>query len=322
MKDFLLSYDTVCLRPRHSSLETRNDADTSFDFCGWNFKLPVVPANMKDVIDRNTAHYLSENNFFYIYHRFGDEDTTETFVRNANEQKWKLVSISVGVNEEAFNQLRNIKNDKQRVDFITIDIAHGDHEKVKPIVSFVRKTFPNAKLIAGNVATGDGALYLASLGVDAIKVGIGGGSICTTRYMTGFHLPTLQSVHEAHAALKKSGQNIPLIADSGAKHYGDVAKAIVFGASMVMSGSWFASCIDSPAKIIDGKKLYRGSTSYEAKRERNHIEGRTLELKQGVTYADRMEEIKQALQSSISYAGGRDLSIFNVVEWERIFNFL
>ena len=87
---------------------------------------------------------------------------------------------------------------------------------------------------------------------------------------------------------------------------------------MVMSGGWFASCIDSPAKIIGGKKVYRGSTSYEVKGERRHVEGRTLELEEGLTYEQRLLEIKQALQSSISYAGGEDLTAFNFVEWERI----
>lgn len=164
-------------------------------------------------------------------------------------------------------------------------------------------------------------MFLIGLGVDAIKVGIGGGSICTTRYMTGFHIPTLQSVWDANSAMMDGGFDIPIIADGGAKHYGDVAKALAFGASMVMSGGWFASCIDSPAKIVDSKKIYRGSTSYELKGHKRHIEGRQLELDGGTTYEQRLTEIKDAITSSISYAGGYDLSAFEDVKVGRILPF-
>ena len=321
MREFLLSYDTVTLYPRYSNLHSRDDGDPTADLCGWKFKLPVVPANMKDVISVNNAEWLSRNGYFYIYHRFGEgEESTLDFVRTANHLKWPLISISIGAHDHVF--LEKISDEKQRVDFITIDVAHAHHENVREIIRSVRRDFPNNKLIVGNVATADGADYLCRFGVDAIKVGIGGGSICTTRYMTGFHIPTLQSVAFAKTAMWQGGwNNIPIIADGGAKHYGDIAKALRFGATMVMSGGWFASCIDSPAQIVDGKKVYRGSTSYELKRNRRHVEGRQLELDGGTTYEQRLLEIKDAIQSSISYAGGKDLSAFKDVDWGRILPF-
>lgn len=325
MRDFLLSYDTVTLYPKHSILPSRSKADTSLMFCGRKFNLPVVPANMADVIDINNAKYLSENGYFYIFHRFGSFEKSYNpayeFTSVANKENWKLISISIGVNSETLVLLDDIRNDDLRVDFITIDVAHAHHENVKDIIPFIRNRFPTTKLIVGNIATEDGVAYLCELGVDAIKVGIGGGSICTTRYMTGFHIPTLQSVSYANEVMNKRGWNVPIIADGGAKHYGDVAKALTFGASMVMSGGWFASCIDSPAKIVNGKKVYRGSTSYELKGQRRHIEGRQLELEEGTTFEQRLTEIKESIQSSISYAGGSDLSSFNTVKWGRILPF-
>ena len=320
MKDFLLSYDTVTLRPKFSKLSSRSKADTSLMFCGRRFNLPVVPANMADVISVRNAKWLSENGYFYIYHRFGDEngpDSTIQLVKDANVERWKLISISTGVDPK-MEDLTYIKAMDLRVDFITIDVAHAHHENVKPIIEKIKNNFPETKLIAGNVATGEGAKYLVDLGVDAIKVGIGGGSICTTRFMTGFHLPTLHSVCEVVETLVQLGVEIPVIADGGAKHYGDISKALTFGASMVMSGRWFASCIDSPARIIDGKKFYRGSTSYESKGMRKHIEGKTLELQEGFTYAERLLEIKDSLQSSISLGGGENLSAFDSVDWQRV----
>lgn len=323
MKEFLLSYDTVTLCPNYSSLTSRSDADTSLIFCGYNFKLPVVPANMNDVISISLAKYLSENGYFYIYHRFfkGHENTVR-LVSEANHDNWKLISISIGVSNNEYDTLTALLSYRYRVDFITIDVAHADHDNVKSMVEFIHEHFPKTKLIVGNVATAGGASRLFKLGVDAIKVGIGGGSICTTRYKTGFHIPTLQSVHDAYQTILDLNYNIPIIADGGAKYYGDIAKALTFGATMIMNGRWFASCKDSPAESVSGSKLYRGSTSNELRGDNRHIEGQQVMLEDsGVTYEERLKEITQSLQSSISYAGGTDLSSFDSVGYGRILPF-
>jgi GMP reductase len=328
MSDFLLSYDTVTLCPKHSNLPSRSKGDTSVNLCGHKFNLPVIPSNMEDIISVDNARWLSENGFFYVYHRFGQENethpqlTTVSFVQRAVRENWKLISISVGVNEKDIKMLsEDLFGYAYDINFITIDVAHADHENVKPVIKLIKEKYPETTLIVGNVATKDGAMYLALLGVDCIKVGIGGGSICTTRYMTGFHVPTLQSIFDINDIFQHENIHIPLIADGGAKHYGDVAKALTFGAMMIMSGGWFASCIDSPAKIINGKKVYRGSTSFELKGHKKNVEGRQLELVEGTTYEQRLTEIKDSIQSSISYAGGTDISAFKSVEWGRILPF-
>jgi len=310
MQDSLFSYDDICLRPRYSELETRADGDTSLVFLGHKFQLPVVPANMQDVISWDLAHGLSLNDYFYIMHRFNGANTIGEKAPGYVHELCKFTSISVGVKEgdkEFINQLDYVPN------FVTVDVAHGHHKLVSEMVKFIRNTF-RSNIIAGNVATADGYRFLCDLGVDAVKVGIGGGSICSTRYKTGFHIPTAYSVYEC----AQLDLGIPIIADGGATHFGDVAKALTLGATMVMSGRWFAECIDSPAKIHNGKKIYRGSTSFESKGHNNHVEGHTLEITEGSTYADRLTEIQQALRSSISYAGGTDLSAFDRVQWKRL----
>ena len=315
MRDFLFTYDDICLRPKHSELKSRAIADTSVEFLGHKFKLPIHPANMQDVISIPIAEQLSSENYFYIYHRFGNYEAIppiHSFIGNANDNNWKLISSSIGVGSKSLSILDDIRNDDYRVDMWTVDVAHADHDNVKPIISFLKNNFPTSKIIAGNVATAAGYKFLCDLGVDAVKVGIGGGSICSTRYKTGFHVPTAYSVWDCAT---NGERDVPIIADGGATHFGDVAKALVLGADMVMSGRWFAECIDSPARIKDGKKIYRGSTSFESKGHKNHIEGHTLAINEGCTYTERLQEIKQALQSSISYAGGKDLSCFNTVEW-------
>ncbi len=312
MREYLFSYDDICLKPRYSALESRADGDTSTTFLGHRFNLPVVPANMLDVISVENARTLAKDGFFYIMHRFGDATMQAV---NSDLDK-TLLSISVGVHDR----------DKKLLDdllltpaFITVDVAHAHHQNVQSMLGHLHKTFSGCggyderpKFIVGNVATADGYKYLCDLGADAVKVGIGGGSICTTRFKTGFHIPTAYSVWECR---QDARYEVPIIADGGAKHFGDVAKALVLGADLVMSGRWFAECIDSPARIEHGKKIYRGSTSYEVKGHNNHVEGQTLEIDRACTFQERLTEIKQALQSSISYAGGKDLSAFNCVDW-------
>ena len=309
MQEFLFSYDDICLQPRHSILKSRDEADTTADFLGVKYNLPVIPANMEDVISLDNAMYLAENYYFYIMHRFGD--ATQKAVDSALE-KYNL-SISIGVKDEDKKFIHDLVLTPSH---ITVDVAHADHQNVADMLGFLYAAFdPNdrPKFIVGNVATTDGFKFLADHGADAVKVGIGGGSICTTRYKTGFHIPTAYSIWKCRQEEKYQG--VPIIADGGLKHFGDVAKALVLGADMVMSGRWFAECIDSPARIEYGKKIYRGSTSYEAKGHNNHIEGQTIEIERACTYQERLLEIKQALQSSVSYGGGKDLNCFSSVKW-------
>jgi GMP reductase len=315
-----LYYKDVALIPRHSSLKSRSDANTSVDFLGHRFKLPVVPANMKDVINEDIAKELTKSGYFYIMHRwfYGTSDTEinirniKVFIKEMNQKKL-LTSISVGVNKDWEGLIDWVKYEGWNIDFITVDVAHADHENVKSIISKIKSVLPQTKLIVGNVATAEGCEYLAKLGVDAIKCGIGGGRICTTKNKTGFTVPMFSCILQCSPVCQK--YNIPMIADGGVEEFGDIAKALVAGADMVMAGGIFAECIDSPAQIVDGKKQYRGSTSYEMKGEHKHIEGKKLEITHTVKYYERLEEINQALQSSISYAGGFDLSAFNLVEF-------
>lgn len=303
-----LSYQEILLEARYSELLSRDLADTSVNFCGRRFKLPIIPANMEDVIDPQTAFFLSEHDYFYIMHRFNID--VPKFVEQANNEDWRLISISTGVNEDSLEDLYLMRNLDYRIDFITIDVAHGHHIKVKERLVWLKKNFPNAKLIAGNVMTNEAVKDLAFWGADAVKVGIGQGSICTTRFQTGFSMPMFSCVQDC-----ASEHKIPIIADGGIQHIGDIAKSLVAGSTMVMSGKLFASCINSPAQIIDGQKQYRGSTSFAAKKHNKHIEGKTLTLEADITIQGRLQEIKEALQSSISYSGGSDLYAFKTVEW-------
>ena len=153
-------------------------------------------------------------------------------------------------------------------DVLVLDIAHGHADHCLDMVRILRERHPDAQIIAGNVATRDGARDLAEVGADAVKVGIGPGSICTTRIVTGFGVPQLTAVADAVAGIKESGRDIPVIADGGIRTSGDMVKALAAGASSVMIGSLFAGCEEAPGNPIirDGKKVkvVRGMASLGA----------------------------------------------------------
>ncbi|MES2780455.1 MAG: IMP dehydrogenase [Bacteroidota bacterium] len=178
-----------------------------------------------------------------------------------------LVGAAVGVTPETQDRIAALV--KAGVDVITIDTAHGHSAFVLKEIKRLRKMFPDLDIIAGNIATGEGAKALAAAGVDAVKVGVGPGSICTTRIIAGIGVPQLTAIYEAAKALKGTG--IPVIADGGIRYSGDVLKALAAGASTVMSGSLFAGTEESPGETIlyEGRKFksYRGMGSIEAMKE-------------------------------------------------------
>jgi len=335
----LLSYGDLCLVPNYTKCKSRTECDTSLNFLGFNFNLPVMPSNMKAVIDEDWARYLSENGYFYSMHRF-DIDI-QKFIEDCNRDNLKVISASFGVKSKDFGIIDNLRSSGARLDFATIDIAHGHCESMKQTLSYFKKNLPETNLIAGNVATPEAVRDLYSWGADAVKVGIGQGSPCTTKNKTGFTMPMFSCVQRCSkihyggdlfdTARKVNGLVsprsaegiIPIIADGGVRHNGDIAKAIVAGADFVMAGGIFASCVDSPATTVevDGilHKAYFGSASFENKRIKKNIEGKLKKLPQnGMLLKEKLSEITQDLQSSISYGGGTELRELSAVRFEVI----
>jgi IMP dehydrogenase len=174
------------------------------------------------------------------------------------------VAAAVGVTSETLKRIEALV--KAEVDAVVIDTAHGHSKGVIDMARLVKETFPSLELVVGNIATGEAARALLDAGVDAIKVGIGPGSICTTRIIAGVGVPQLTAIHDVAAALEGSG--VPIIADGGIRYTGDIVKAIAAGASTVMAGSLFAGVEESPGEtiIFEGRKYktYRGMGSIEA----------------------------------------------------------
>ncbi len=310
----VFDYEDVQLIPNKSIVKSRTECDTTIEFGGRRFNLPVVPANMQTVIDETLAIWLAENNFFYVMHRFDEEDRIP-FIQRMSE-KGLYSSISVGVKDTEYLFIETLAKEKLVPEYITIDIAHGHSDLVINMIHHIKKMLPETFLIAGNVGTPEAVRELENAGADATKVGIGPGKVCITKLKTGFGTGgwQLAALRICSKAARK-----PLIADGGVRDHGDIAKSIRFGASMVMMGSLFSGHDQSPGKMIekDGKKYkeYFGSASEYQKGEHKNVEGKKILVEHKGDIAETLLEMKQDLQSSISYAGGKDVESLRKVDY-------
>ncbi len=309
----IFDYDNILLLPRKCRVESRSECDASVEFGSRRFKLPVVPANMKTVLDESISEYLAANGYFYVMHRF---DLDNVAYAKRMREKGLFVSISSGVKAPDYEVIDRLAADGVGADYITIDIAHGHAESVRLMIEHIKKKLPQAFVIAGNVATPEAVIDLENWGADATKVGVGPGKVCITKLKTGFGTGGWQL-----SALKWCARvaTKPIIADGGIRHHGDIAKSVRFGATMVMIGSLFAGHEESPGQTVevDGKlyKEYYGSASDFNKGEYKHVEGkRILEPVKG-KLADTLREMREDVQSSISYAGGTQLTDLKKVNY-------
>ncbi len=301
----IFDYDNILLLPRKCRVQSRSECDTSVTLGQHSFRLPVVPANMKTVVNESICEWLAKNGYFYVMHRF-DLDNVQ-FVKEC-KGKNMFASISLGVKQADYDAVAQLLALGLVPDFITIDIAHGHSDNVHRMIAHLKEKMPSAFVIAGNVGTPEAIIDLETWGADATKVGIGPGKVCITKLKTGFGTGGWQL-----SALKWCARvaTKPIIADGGIREHGDIAKSIRFGASMVMIGSMLAGHEESPGQTVevDGKlyKEYYGSASDFNKGEYKHVEGkRILEPIKG-QLQDTMREMQEDLQSSISYAGGTKL---------------
>ena len=301
----IFDYDHILLLPRKCRVQSRSECDAGIDFGGRRFQLPVVPANMKTVVDEKLCIWLAEHGYFYVMHRFDFDNLA--FVRDM-KARGLYASISVGIKPADYADIDRLAAEGLTPEYITIDIAHGHSDQVRDMIGHIKTRLPGSFVIAGNVATPEAVIDLENWGADATKVGVGPGKVCITRLKTGFGTGGWQL-----SALKWCARvaTKPIVADGGIRHHGDIAKSVRFGATMVMIGSLFAGHEESPGRTVevDGElfKEYYGSASDFNKGEYRHVEGkRILEPIKG-KLADTLVEMEQDVQSSISYSGGKKL---------------
>jgi len=316
----MFDYEEMNLVPKKCIVNSRSECDTRVTLGNFTFNLPVVPANMECVINDEIAIRLAQNGYFYIHHRF-DVDVVE-FCKKMKSLDL-FTSISIGVNEDSYTLISELNKENLIPDFITIDIAHGHSIKMESMIKFIKTVFTDScpYIIAGNVSTAEAVLDLENWGANAIKVGIGPGSACTTYNATGFGSRGAQASIVEKCANVTLDENTVIIADGGISHPGDVAKSLALGASMVMIGGMFSGLSDSPGNVVQGSdgllyKEFWGSASAHQSNKKNRIEGtkKLIPLKTK-TVLEELKYLEECLQSSISYGGGKDVSCLKNVDY-------
>ena len=248
-----LTFDDVSLIPQHSSI-VPNETLTSVELSkNLKLKIPLIASAMDTVTESKMALAIGKIGGIGVIHRNLSTEKQIQEVKKVKKQNL-LVGAAIGVSDNDLNRAKKLI--EANVDLLVIDTAHGHTNKVFKIIKKIKKIIKRVPLCAGNIATGKAAKFLADSGVDIVKVGIGPGSICTTRLVAGVGVPQLSAVLEVKNALRN--RKTKIISDGGIKFSGDLAKAIGAGADAVMIGSLFSGTLESPGKIFKVKgKLYK-----------------------------------------------------------------
>jgi len=307
-----LSFDDVLLEPRYSDIESRKEISLTTKIGTSLINLPIMAAPMDTVVGVEMAIAVATVGGLPIFHRYNPPaEQIEMLVEAAREVGFSNLGAAIGVNGDYLDRASALYDNGARI--LCIDVAHGHHLKVKGALKELRWTFgEEVHIMAGNVATLEAFNALADWGADSIRVGIGGGSICSTRTQTGHGIPTFQSVLDC----SQSDRNAILIADGGIKNSGDMVKAYAAGADFVMIGSLLAGTDQAPTERIrvDGKiyKTYRGMASKQAQNEWrgkvSSIEGVSVMIPQKGDAKEVLEELRVGIRSGLSYSGARNIA--------------
>ena len=249
-----LTFDDVTLAPKYSEI-LPSEVNTSIKLTkDLKLKIPLLSSAMDTVTESSMAIAIAKAGGMGIIHRNLDIKKQIIEIRKVKKQKL-FVGAAVGAGVNEFKRAEEIL--KENIDMIVVDTAHGHTKKVSEIIKFIKKKKRNKiALCAGNIATPEAAKFLLKLGVDIIKVGIGPGSICTTRLVAGIGVPQLSAILSIRNEIKN--KNVKIISDGGIKYSGDLAKAFAAGADAVMIGSLFAGTDETPGKLIKkGGKLFK-----------------------------------------------------------------
>jgi GMP reductase len=309
-----LDFKDVLIRPKRSTLSSRKEVDLNrtykFKHSGWEWTgVPIVASNMDGVGTLAVAESLYEHRMFTCLVKNHDEDD---LFETVGKIGGNYFAVSTGTSEKDFVRLSRIINAYPEIHFICIDVANGYSERFGDYVADVRDAFPHCTIIAGNVVTADMTQELILRGADIVKVGIGPGSVCTTRIQTGVGYPQLSAIIECADAAHGLGGHI--IADGGCTCPGDVAKAFGAGADFVMLGGMLAGTDQGGGEVKDGKVTFYGMSSDTAMNkhhggvaEYRSSEGRTVTVPYRGDINPVVLDILGGLRSTCTYVGAPTL---------------
>ena len=308
-----LSFDDVLLVPGYNDIESRSDVTLETDVAGVHLHLPIIAANMPSVCEYAMADAVGAAGGIGIIHRM------QPVLAQCDDVSMNVqfkTGAAIGIGEDWKLRAESLMG--AMADIICLDVAHGHQTRVVDVALEFLDTY-DSPLIIGNIATAAAAIHFADEISDvdhsrvALKVGVGGGSVCTTRIKTGFGVPTLQSVMDVYQALDEMDSEISIIADGGLKSSGDIVKALAAGADAVMLGSLLAGTREAPGDIIkDDKtglkyKVYRGAASYGAKAahfgEAEYVEGAERLIPYKGAVIKTLNSLADGIKSGLTYCG-------------------
>lgn len=333
-----LTFDDIMMVPAHTEVASRSECSTETSILGRTLAHPVVPANMDTITESEMLTTLLNSGGIAFPHRFMPTVDQFKLVESVvvHDYEYSLTSddppfipYTIGVKEDLDNTFRTIQkpivrhygDDRREIRYINLvllDVAHADSKFVVERIKKIREVY-TGPLVVGNVATFDAVLRMIDAGASGVKVGIGNGSICSTRLVTGHGVPQVTAIQNAVKARRERGidyGDFAIVSDGGCNHYGDVVKALGLGANLVMSGRLFAGCTETPGDIINNSqgipsKIYRGMASSEAQSERQF----NTKTAEGVSHvvpikgsaSGIIRDVMGAIRSGLSYSGVRTI---------------
>lgn len=316
-----LGFKDVMIRPKRSTLKSRSQVSLERNFTFVNSQkkwsgVPIIAANMDTVGTFEMAEALAKEKIITAVHKHYTPEEWSAFLNNQPDSIYEYIALSTGTGKADEEKIKQIMEDHPQIEFLCIDVANGYSEHFVDFVKRARAQFPTKTIIAGNVVTGEMVEELILAGADVIKVGIGPGSVCTTRIKTGVGYPQLSAIIEcADAAHGLRGH---IISDGGCKIPGDVAKAFGGGADFVMLGGMFAGHDESGGDIVEehGKKLrlFYGMSSQTAMdkhaggvAEYRASEGKTVKVPYKGPVSETVKDILGGVRSTCTYVGASEL---------------
>lgn len=319
--DIKLGFKDVMFRPKRSTLKSRSQVSLERTFKFRNSEktwtgVPIIAANMDTVGTFEMAVALAEEKIITAVHKHYTEDEWTAFLNSQQKSIYEYICLSTGTGKADEEKIKNIISKHPEIQFLCIDVANGYSEHFVQFVKEARKNFPDKTIIAGNVVTGEMVEELILAGADIIKVGIGPGSVCTTRVKTGVGYPQLSAIIECADAAHGLGGHI--IGDGGCKVPGDVAKAFGGGSDFVMLGGMFAGHDESGGEMVEenGKKykLFYGMSSKTAMdkhsggvAEYRASEGKTVKVSYKGKVSETVKDILGGVRSTCTYVGASEL---------------
>lgn len=315
--DLKLGFKDVMIRPKRSTLKSRAEVslERTFKFLHSSYQwngIPIMAANMDTVGTFEMALALSEKKIFTAIHKHYSLEEWKAFLKKAPKEIYNYIALSTGTGRNDAKKVADVINANPKLNFICIDVANGYSEGFVNFVKLMRKNYPDKVIIAGNVVTGEMVEELLLSGADIVKVGIGPGSVCTTRVKTGVGYPQLSAIIEcADAAHGLGGQ---IVSDGGCATPGDVAKAFGAGADFVMLGGMLAGHTESGGDLVERNgqkfKLFYGMSSDTAMQkhvggvaEYRASEGKTVEVPFKGDVDDTVQDILGGIRSTCTYVG-------------------